>query len=133
MPAKYADSPYRAGMEALMAVKRIVPNIASDQLDKAKSFYAEMLDMDVVMDLGWIVMFAAASNANPQVSVQTEGVSGPSFPALSAEGDTFDEVLRRLRRSGSPFEYGPLRDPWGVNRFFVRGPFGRLLNTPAHE
>ena len=65
-----------------MAVKRIVPNIASDQLDKAKSFYAEMLDMDVVMDLGWIVMFAAASNANPQVSVATEGGSGTSVPDL---------------------------------------------------
>ena len=48
-----------------MAVKRIVPNIASDQLEKAKSFYAEILDMEVVMNLGWIVTFAAASNANP--------------------------------------------------------------------
>ena len=36
-------------MERLMAVKRIVPNIASDQLEKAKSFYAEILDMEVVM------------------------------------------------------------------------------------
>src|SRR5215813_14220243 len=99
--SKYADSPYRAGMETLMAVKRIVPNIASDQLDKAKSFYAEMLDMDVVMDLGWIVTFAAASNANPQVSVATEGGSGTSVPDLSVEVDNFDEVLLRLRRSGS--------------------------------
>src|SRR5262245_52965489 len=74
MSAEHADS-CRAGVEALMAVKRIVPNIASDQPDKAKSFYAEMLDMDVVMDLGWIVTFAAASNSNPQVSVATEGGS----------------------------------------------------------
>jgi len=133
MPAKYADSPYRPGMEALMAVKRIVPNIASDQLDKAKSFYAEMLDMDVVMDLGWIVTFAAASNANPQVSVATEGGSGTSVPDLSVEVDNFDEVLLRLRRSGSPIEYGPLREPWGVKRSFVRDPFGRLLNILAHE
>jgi hypothetical protein len=44
MPAECADS-CRADLEALMAVKRIVPNIASDQLDKAKSLYAEMLDM----------------------------------------------------------------------------------------
>src|SRR5215831_9119158 len=95
MPAKYADSPYRPGMEALMAVKRIVPNIASDQLDKAKSFYAEMLDMDVVMDLSWIVTFAAASNANPQISVATEGGSGTSVPDLSVEVDNFDEVLLR--------------------------------------
>jgi 4-hydroxyphenylpyruvate dioxygenase-like putative hemolysin len=47
MSAEYADCSER--METLMAVKRIVPNIASDQLDKAKSFYAEILDMDVVM------------------------------------------------------------------------------------
>ena len=33
-----------------MAAKRIVPNIASDQLEKAKSFYAEILDMEVVMN-----------------------------------------------------------------------------------
>src|SRR5262249_52665102 len=133
MPAKYADSPYRPGMEALMAVKRIVPNIASDQLDKAKSFYAEMLDMDVVMDLGWIVTFAAASNANPQVSVATEGGSGTSVPDLICGSGQF----RRSPAAPAPLwlshEYGPLREPWGVKRFFVRDPFGRLLNILAHE
>ena len=85
-----------------MAVKRIVPNIASDQLEKAKSFYAEILDMEVVMNLGWIVTFAATSNANPQVSVATEGGSGTSVPDLSVEVDNFDEVLLRVRRSGFP-------------------------------
>ena len=89
-------------MERLMAAKRIVPNIASDQLEKAKSFYAEILDMEVVMNLGWIVTFAAASNANPQVSVATEGGSGTSVPDLSVEVDNFDEVLLRVRRSGFP-------------------------------
>src|SRR5262245_10369580 len=83
--------------------------------------------------LGWIVTFAAASNANPQVSVATEGGSGTSVPDLSVEVDNFDEVLLRLRRSGSPIEYGPLREPWGVKRSFVRDPFGRLLNILAHE
>jgi catechol 2,3-dioxygenase-like lactoylglutathione lyase family enzyme len=114
-----------------MAVKRIVPNIASDQLDKAKSFYAEMLDMDVVMDLGWIVTFAAAASANPQVSVATEGGSGTPVPDLSVDVDNFDEVL--LRRSGLPIVYGPAQEPWGVERFFVRDPFGRLLNILAHQ
>src|SRR4029450_7652542 len=80
-------------METPMAGKRIVPNIASDQLDKAKSFYAEILDMDVVMDLGWIVTFAAAASTNPQVSVATEGGSGTPVPDLSVEVDNFDEVL----------------------------------------
>jgi catechol 2,3-dioxygenase-like lactoylglutathione lyase family enzyme len=120
-------------METLMAVKRIVPNIASDQLDKAKSFYAEMLDMDVVMDLGWIVTFAAAASTNPQLSVATEGGSGTPVPDLSVEVDNFDEVLMRVRRSGLPIVYGPVQEPWGVERFFVRDPFGRLLNILAHQ
>jgi catechol 2,3-dioxygenase-like lactoylglutathione lyase family enzyme len=120
-------------METLMVVKRIVPNIASDQLDKAKSFYAEMLDMDVVMDLGWIVTFAAAASTNPQVSVATEGGSGTPVPDLSVEVDNFDEVLLRVRRSGLSIVYGPVQEPWGVERFFVRDPFGRLLNILAHQ
>jgi catechol 2,3-dioxygenase-like lactoylglutathione lyase family enzyme len=120
-------------MEVLMAVKRIVPNIASDQPDKAKSFYGEILDMEVAMNLGWIVTFAAASNANPQVSVATEGGSGTSVPDLSVEVDNFDEVLLRVRRSGFPIAYGPAVEPWGVKRFFVRDPFGRLLNILEHQ
>ena len=115
-----------------MAAKRIVPNIASDQLEKAKSFYAEILDMEVVMNLGWIVTFAATSNANPQVSVATEGGSGTSVPDLSVELDNFDEVLLRVRRSGFPIAYGPALEPWGVKRFFVRDPFGRILNILEH-
>ena len=115
-----------------MAVKRIVPNIASDQLEKAKSFYAEILNMEVVINLGWIVTFAAASNANPQVSVATEGGSGTSVPDLSVEVDNFDEVLLRVRRSGFPIAYGPVLEPWGVKRFFVRDPFGRILNILEH-
>jgi catechol 2,3-dioxygenase-like lactoylglutathione lyase family enzyme len=120
-------------VETLMAVKRIVPNIASDQLDKAKSFYAEILGMDVVMDLGWIVTFAAAASTNPQVSVATEGGSGTPVPDLSVEVDNFDEVLLRVRRSGLSIVYGPVQEPWGVQRFFVRDPFGRLLNILAHQ
>ena len=85
------------------------------------------------MNLGWIVTFAAASNANPQVSVATEGGSGTSVPDLSVEVDNFDEVLLRVRRSGFPIAYGPAVEPWGVKRFFVRDPFGRLLNILEHQ
>jgi catechol 2,3-dioxygenase-like lactoylglutathione lyase family enzyme len=116
-----------------MAVRRIVPNIASDQLDKAKAFYAEILDMEIAMNLGWIITFAAAANANPQVSVAAQGGSGTSVPDLSVEVDNFDEVLLRVRRSGFPIAYGPVLEPWGVKRFFVRDPFGRLLNIPEHK
>ena len=29
-------------------------------------------------------------------------------------------------------EYGPANEPWGVRRFYVRDPFGRLVNILSH-
>ena len=38
-----------------MTVKRIVANIAADDVERGKAFYADILDLEVAMDLGWIV------------------------------------------------------------------------------
>jgi catechol 2,3-dioxygenase-like lactoylglutathione lyase family enzyme len=43
------------------------------------------------------------------------------------------EVARRMIAAGVPIEYGPVREPWGVTRFFVRDPHGRLVNILAHD
>jgi len=28
---------------------------------------------------------------------------------------------------------GPAHEPWGVRRFFVRDPFGKLVNVLSHD
>src|ERR1700761_2294250 len=116
-----------------MAVKRIVANIAAEQIGPAKAFYGDVLGMNVVMDLGWIVTFASESSAPPQISIATEGGSGTPVPDLSIEVDDLDEVYRRAIVSGLAAEYGPVSEPWGVRRFYVRDPLGRLVNILAHE
>lgn len=116
-----------------MAVKRIVANIGASDIKDAKAFYRDILGMDVVMDLGWIVTFAADTDMAPQVSVATEGGSGTAVPDLSIEVDNLDEMLRRMAREGIAVEYGPAVEPWGVRRFYVRDPFGRLLNILSHD
>ena len=66
-----------------MAVRRIVRNIATDRLDAAKAFYGDAFGMNVVMDLGWIMTFAADGSMAPQVSVATEAGRErrcPTFP-----------------------------------------------------
>jgi catechol 2,3-dioxygenase-like lactoylglutathione lyase family enzyme len=63
-----------------MAVKRIVTNIAAEQLGLAQTFYSDVLGMRVVMDLGWILTFAADGSAAPQLSVASEGGSGTPVP-----------------------------------------------------
>lgn len=84
------------------------------------------------MDLGWIVTFAAEGSATPQISVATEGGSGTAVPDISIEVDNLDEVHRRVIAGRFEVEYGPVTEPWGVRRFYVRDPFGRLLNILAH-
>jgi catechol 2,3-dioxygenase-like lactoylglutathione lyase family enzyme len=53
-------------------------------------------------------------------------------PDLSVEVDDLDAVLARVEAAGLPIEYGPVDEPWGVRRFFLRDPFGRLVNVLAH-
>jgi catechol 2,3-dioxygenase-like lactoylglutathione lyase family enzyme len=67
-----------------------------------------------------------------QVSFASEGGSGTPVPDLSIEVDNLQDVLQRMRAAGIALEYGPADEPWGVRRFFVRDPFGRLLNILAH-
>jgi catechol 2,3-dioxygenase-like lactoylglutathione lyase family enzyme len=119
-------------MEAVMAVKRIVANIAVDNVDAARGFYGDLLGMNLVMDHGWILTFASDHATVPQISVATEGGSGAPVPDLSIEVDDLDEVYGRVLAAGIAIEYGPVQESWGVRRFFVRDPFGRLLNILAH-
>ena len=115
-----------------MAVKRIVANIGASNVEAAKAFYGDILGMDVVMDFGWIMTFAAKATTTPQVSVATEGGSGTAVPDLSIEVDDLNEVYRKVTEEGIAVEYGPASEPWGVRRFYVRDPFGRLLNILSH-
>ncbi len=115
-----------------MAVKRVVANLATDQMDAAKAFYGTLLGMSVGMDLGWIVTLVGTGEANPQVSFASDGGSGAPVPDLSIEVDDFNDVLQRARTAGVAIEYGPVVEPWGVERFYVRDPFGRLINILHH-
>jgi catechol 2,3-dioxygenase-like lactoylglutathione lyase family enzyme len=120
-------------LERAMVVKRIVMNIAASQVDTARSFYGDILGLDVVMDLGWIITFASRSvGAVPQISIASEGGSGTPVPDVSIEVDDLDEVLERAEAGGLSIEYGPVQEPWGVTRCYVRDPFGRLINILEH-
>ena len=116
-----------------MKVKRIVSNVAASDVDKASAFYQEILDLKVLMDLGWIRTYGSSSKMTIQVSVMSEGGSGTAVPDMSIEVDNIDEALIRVRNAGIAIEYGPATEPWGVRRFYVRDPFGKLINILQHE
>ena len=115
-----------------MTVRRIVPNIAANDLELASTFYRDVLDLDLRMNFGWIQTFGSDVPTVPQVSIASEGGSGTAVPDLSVEVDNFDEVRKRCMSLGFVIEYGPIDEPWGVRRFYVRDPFGRLVNILSH-
>jgi catechol 2,3-dioxygenase-like lactoylglutathione lyase family enzyme len=115
-----------------MKVKRIVANIATEDVAKAKRFYRDILGLDVLMDHGWLVAYGSAEKMTVQVAVATEGGSGTPVPDLSIEVDDVEDALRRMKKAKIRIEYGPADEPWSVRRFFVRDPFGKLVNILMH-
>ncbi|MFL6796393.1 MAG: VOC family protein [Xanthobacteraceae bacterium] len=116
-----------------MKVKRIVPNIAANDLKASRKFYRDILGLEIAMDLGWITTFTTDGTAQPQLSVATEGGSGTAVPDISIEVDDLDEALSRVHEARITVEYGPVMEPWNVRRFYVRDPSGRLLNILEHS
>ena len=115
-----------------MKVKRIVANIETADPAAVAGFYRDVLGLDVLMDLDWIVTYGKAGAAAPQVSFAIEGGSGTPVPALSIEVDDVDAAHAAVLAGGYRVEYGPADEPWGVRRFFVRDPAGTLVNILMH-
>lgn len=116
-----------------MKVRRIVANIAASDRTQATLFYRDLLGLDLLMDHGWIMTFGSSEVMTVQVSVASEGGSGTAVPDLSIEVDDLSEALEKVTQAGIPIEYGPVDEPWGVRRFYVRDPFGKLLNILQHQ
>ncbi|MBB2749481.1 UNVERIFIED_ORG: catechol 2,3-dioxygenase-like lactoylglutathione lyase family enzyme [Rhizobium aethiopicum] len=116
-----------------MKVMRIVANIEAPDITPARRFYQDILGLDVIMDHGWITTFGTERPMNVQLSIAREGGSGTPVPDLSIEVDDLDTAFEAMSAAGFPIEYGPADEPWGVRRFYVRDPLGKLVNILVHK
>ena len=116
-----------------MKVKRITANIEAPAPEEAAAFYRDILGLDLLMDHGWIRTYGSGAGTAVQVSIASEGGSGTAVPDLSIEVDNLETALRRAREAKVAIEYGPESEPWGVRRFYIRDPFGKLINILQHE
>lgn len=116
-----------------MSVRRIVTNIAADSVAEIRTFYTDLFDLDVLMDLGWIVTLGSENRAVTQLSIMSEGGSGAPVPDISIEVDDVNKIHRRAIGMGHEIVRDLADEPWGVRRFFIRDPAGRLLNVLSHH
>lgn len=115
-----------------MVVKRIVTNIETKDIGKAKIFYQDILGLEIIMDHSWIATYGSSQQMNIQISFASQGGSDTPVPDVSIEVDDVDAALVAMQNANFKIEYGPSNEPWGVRRFYVRDPFGKLINILAH-
>ena len=116
-----------------MSVRRIVLDIATPDPTLAQQFYGELLGLDVLMDFGWITTYGGKKPAKVQINFASQGGSDQPVPDMSIEVDDVFAIWARAQDMGLDCPYPLVTEPWGVTRFFVRDPFGKLVNILSHE
>lgn len=115
-----------------MTVLRIVADLHADDPKALALFYTDLFDLDVAMDMGWIVTIVSDQRMRPQLTIGSAGGSGEELPSLSIEVTDVDAVHSRAQQLGHEIAYALRDEPWGVRRFFVRDPAGRKINVLSH-
>ena len=122
-------------MKNSISINRIVPNIFSNDLENSKQFYTNFLEMDLVMDMEWILTFASKENPTSQISIiqfDKQGKLDNTATFLSIEVSDIDKLYERAKKQNIDIVYPITEEPWGVKRFFVKDPNGATINLLAH-
>ncbi|WP_413104804.1 VOC family protein [Streptomyces sp. Inha503] len=115
-----------------MTVRRVVPNVRSAAMRENREFYG-LLGFEEVMNQGWIMTLASTTNPTAQISVLTHDETGPVVPDVSVEVDDVDAAYAAMCDSGAEIVHSLRDEEWGVRRFFVRDPNGRVINVLSHR
>ncbi|MFJ9945317.1 VOC family protein [Streptomyces erythrochromogenes] len=115
-----------------MSVRRVVPNVRSEAAGESREFYG-LLGFEEVMNHGWIMTLASPSAPTAQISFMTDDRTAPVVPDMSVEVDDVDAVYAAVRESGAEIVHPLQNEEWGVRRFFVRDPNGRVVNVLGHR
>ena len=116
-----------------MAVRRVMPVFQADDPGAARGFYADVLGLEVAMDMDWITIYADPANPGEQIGVMREDATAPVPPDTSIEVDDVDAAYAAAQRMGCEIVHPLSDEEWGVRRFFVRDPNGKVLNVLSHR
>jgi catechol 2,3-dioxygenase-like lactoylglutathione lyase family enzyme len=115
-----------------MAVRRIMPYHESSDFEATRGFYTRVLGLHEATFGGGYIGFGSGQ---AQVLFAPPG-SEPLLPDMGVDVDSreaVDAAHAAALRAGHEVIYGPVDEPWGVRRFFVRDPNGVVISVLAHE
>lgn len=115
-----------------MSIRRVVLNIHSNQFDENQNFYVNLLGFEVSMKMDWIMTFASPTNPTAQVTVLQKDLTASVDPNLTVEVGDVDSIYAIAVQNDLNIVYPLTDEPWGVRRFFVIDPNGKVVNVMSH-
>ena len=115
-----------------MAVRRIMPYHESSDFEATRAFYTEVVGLE---EGGFGGGYIGFGSGQAQVVFAPPGVQ-PLLPDMGVDVGSVAAVEAahaEAVRAGHEVIYGPVDEPWGVRRFFVRDPNGNVINVLAHR
>ncbi len=117
-----------------MKPTEIIANLRVDDIDAARSFYADYLGLDEeAFNLGWVAHFRTR-DGRAAVQLVTGDATSPVDSVISVRaGDQVDEAYAEAQRRGYEIVHPLTVEAWGVRRFLVRAPDGNVVNIVGHK
>lgn len=111
----------------------VVTNIAVDDLEEAKKFYADHLGLTVeAFNLGWVCQLQSP-DGRASIQLVTRDATAPEDSHISVHiGNDVDQAYADAVEQGLDIVHPLTTEPWGVRRFFVRAPDGTVINLVSH-
>jgi catechol 2,3-dioxygenase-like lactoylglutathione lyase family enzyme len=114
-----------------MAIRRIMPYHESPDFEATRRFYTGVLGLEEGSFGGGYIGFGSGT---AQVVFASPGIE-PVLPDMGVDAGSWEAVdaaHSEAVRGGHEVIYGPVDEPWGVRRFFVRDPNGVVVSVLAH-
>lgn len=119
-----------------MNIRRAVPVLTTDDQDAARAFYETYLGFRVSMDEDGMLMLVSPSVPTTQIIIAWDSPTAVDTAVttvdVSVEVDDVDKAFDRARAGGWEIVREIRDEPWGIRRFFLRDPTGRVINVASH-
>lgn len=114
-----------------MRAIEVIPNLHTDDVDRARQFYGALGLSDETMNQGWVVRFEAP-DGGVCVQVVTQDATAPQDSVMTIKVDDVDGAYALMQQRGYEIVHPLTNEPWGIRRFFVRSPDGQIINVAHH-
>ncbi|QAY60275.1 glyoxalase [Microbacterium protaetiae] len=119
-----------------MEIRRAMPVIVTDDPTAAREFYERFLGFRVAMDQDGMLMLASTSTPTTQLIVAWNSPTAvdPEVTSVdvSVEVANVDAAYAQAKAAGLEIVRDIRDESWGIRRFFVRDPTGRVINVASH-